>query len=92
MNGRRRILDGGFNAIAPDENAAAAQSHSFILLHGDRHGIHHVFGIPGIDNPEHIDKSPAYGLSARPARHRFSHLIEIRHLARHIGANDGIAN
>ena len=59
VNGRSGILYGGFNTVAPDQDAAPAQSHSFVLLHGNGHRIHGVFGICAVDNPEHLAKRPA---------------------------------
>ena len=92
VDGCGGILDGGFDSVAPDQDAVRGEAHGLVFPNRQRHGIRHGFASGGIDDPEHFLERMTCCLLPRPARHAFSDHIEIGHIAPDVGAHDRVAD
>ena len=86
------VFDGRLEPVAPDEEAVGGQADDSVELNGLVHRVPRGFARRGVNDVEYLGERPAQRLLTRPARHAFGHGVEIRHVARDIGAEHGVAD
>src|SRR5205814_2292586 len=88
-----RVLDGEFQAVAPDENAVRFQGDGLVPLDCEPQGIaHQPLSRRAVHDLKHFVERPTLRLAARPARHRLRGRVEIHHVARDVGAEDSVTD
>ena len=92
VDGCGRILDGGFDAVAPDQQAVRGEPDGPVLVNGHCHGIGHRIASNGVHNAEHIPQRMSGGLASGPAGQLLRDRIQISHVAPLVGAHDGVAD
>ena len=92
MNWRGGMFDGGFFAVATDEDVIAAETNLALVLEreprrilsgGTRQAVHHI---------EHVRKRTRKSLGAGPAGQSFGFAIQIGDAALRVGRHDRVAD
>ena len=68
VNRRRRMLDGGFVAVAADQDVVALEADLPVVLDRQLRRILRVLAGQAVGHVEHFGQRPREGFGARPAR------------------------
>ena len=92
VNRRRRMLDGGFLAVAADQDVVALEADLAVVLDRQLRRILRVLAGQAVGDVEHFGQRPREGFGARPAGQRFRFGIEIGDVALGIGGHHRVAD
>jgi hypothetical protein len=86
------VLDGNFQAVAPDEDAARRQMHGANLQNGQLRRRLGGFGAAGIPGSEYLGHGAPRCLLQRPTGHLLRHQIQESDVSGDVRADHRLAN
>jgi len=92
QNGRRGVVDGNIDPVAPQEDGVVGEPHDRPPLENFLHGAGHR--LPGflVDDPKNLGQRTTARFIERPSRQCFGDGVHERHLTAGIGGDDGVAD